>query len=255
MLSEKEMSGSGRNVQKNGENVVGKKQSGTEKEYTVWQIIQENLKVWWLILIGALAGAFLLGGYKYYANHSFISGKNYEYDYRVMASLFVEEYSSESTAERVGTVISIAGSRSTYEKMKQLSGYDLEYLAYQDMFDLEQGESSDVITVHVKYPRIYEDFSLENEDDALEFAGYLLEAVRDTVQDHIGKNGVHVLDEPYVADAQKRYLAYAPTLREFKQEIAKAAVAGAFFGMIIEVAVYAGVQMSGKKNGIQRDNL
>jgi len=144
-------------------------------------------------------------------------------------------------------VITVAESRSTYEKMKQLSGYDMEYLAYQDMFDLEQNTSSDVMTVHVKYPRTYGTFSLENEEDALEFAGYLLEAVKDTVRDSIGKNGVHVLDEPYVADAQKRYLAYAPTIQEFKREIAKAAVAGAFFGVIVEVAVYAGVQVSGKK--------
>lgn len=64
-----------------------------------------------------------------------------------------------------------------------------------------------------------------------------------------------MLDEPYVADAQKRYLAYAPTIQEFKREIAKAAVAGAFFGVIVEVAVYAGVQVSGKKNGILRDNI
>ena len=152
-----------------------------------------------------------------------------------------------SAAERVGTVITVAESRSTYEKMKQLSGYDMEYLAYQDMFDLEQNTSSDVMTVHVKYPRTYGTFSLENEEDALEFAGYLLEAVKDTVRESIGKKGVHVLDEPYVADAQKRYLAYAPTIQEFKREIAKAAVAGAFFGVIVEVAVYAGVQVSGKK--------
>ena len=205
------------------------KKVATDREYTVWEILQGNLKVWWLMLFGALAGALLLGGYKYYSNRSFVSEKNYEDDYRV------------------GTVITVAESRSTYEKMKQLSGYDMEYLAYQDMFDLEQNTSSDVMTVHVKYPRTYGTFSLENEEDALEFAGYLLEAVKDTVRDSIGKNGVHVLDEPYVADAQKRYLAYAPTIQEFKREIAKAAVAGAFFGVIVEVAVYAGVQVSGKK--------
>ncbi len=90
------------------------------------------------MLFGALAGALLLGGYKYYSNRSFVSEKNYEDDYRVMASLMVEEYSGESAAERVGTVITVAESRSTYEKMKQLSGYDMEYLAYQDMFDLER---------------------------------------------------------------------------------------------------------------------
>ena len=230
-----------------GECAVDKNKFETDREYTVWDILRENLKVWWLMILGALAGALLLGGYKYDSNRSYISEKNYENDYRVMASLMVEEYSAESAAERVGTVITVAGSHSTYEKMKQLSGYDMEYLAYQDMFDLEQGSSSDVITVHVKYPRTYGTFSLENEKDAMKFADCLLEAIKETVQESIGKNGVHVLDEPYVADVKKRFLAYAPTIREFKREIAKAAVAGAFFGIIIEVAVYAGVQVYGKK--------
>ena len=45
---------------------------------------------------------------------------------------------------------------------------------------------------------------------------------------------------------KKRYLAYAPTIQEFKREIASSC-AGAFFGVIVEVAVYAGVQVSGKK--------
>ena len=93
-----------------------------------------------------------------------------------MASLMVEEYSGESAAERVGTVITVA-SRGRHED-EAVSGYDMEYLAYQDMFDLEQNTSSDVMTVHVKYPRTYGTFSLENEEDALEFAGYLLRAVK-----------------------------------------------------------------------------
>ena len=106
---------------KNGEYAVEEKKVATDREYTVWEILQGNLKVWWLMLFGALVGALLLGGYKYYSNRSFVSEKNYEDDYRVMASLMVEEYSGESAAERVGTVITVAESRSTYEKMKQLS--------------------------------------------------------------------------------------------------------------------------------------
>ena len=85
-----------------------------------------------------IGGSTAFGGLQYYSNRSFVSEKNYEDDYRVMASLMVEEYSGESAAERVGTVITVAESRSTYEKMKQLSGYDMEYLAYQDMFDLSR---------------------------------------------------------------------------------------------------------------------
>ena len=51
---------------KNGEYAVEEKKVATDREYTVWEILQGNLKVWWLMLFGALAGALLLGGYKYY---------------------------------------------------------------------------------------------------------------------------------------------------------------------------------------------
>ena len=48
---------------KNGEYAVEEKKVATDREYTVWEILQGNLKVWWLMLFGALAGALLLGGY------------------------------------------------------------------------------------------------------------------------------------------------------------------------------------------------
>ena len=46
---------------KNGEYAVEEKKVATDREYTVWEILQGNLKVWWLMLFGALAGALLLG--------------------------------------------------------------------------------------------------------------------------------------------------------------------------------------------------
>ena len=46
---------------KNGEYAVEEKKVATDREYTVWEILQGNLKVWWLMLFGALAGALLFG--------------------------------------------------------------------------------------------------------------------------------------------------------------------------------------------------
>ena len=40
---------------KNGEYAVEEKKVATDREYTVWEILQGNLKVWWLMLFGALA--------------------------------------------------------------------------------------------------------------------------------------------------------------------------------------------------------
>ena len=34
---------------KNGEYAVEEKKVATDREYTVWEILQGNLKVWWLI--------------------------------------------------------------------------------------------------------------------------------------------------------------------------------------------------------------
>ena len=49
------------NRMKNGEYAVEEKKVATDREYTVWEILQGNLKVWWLMLFGALVGALLWG--------------------------------------------------------------------------------------------------------------------------------------------------------------------------------------------------
>lgn len=36
---------------KNGEYAVEEKKVATDREYTVWEILQGNLKVWWLMLL------------------------------------------------------------------------------------------------------------------------------------------------------------------------------------------------------------
>ena len=43
------------NRMKNGEYAVEEKKVATDREYTVWEILQGNLKVWWLMLFGAAA--------------------------------------------------------------------------------------------------------------------------------------------------------------------------------------------------------
>lgn len=215
------------------------KECKLEKEYNVWEIICDSLRAWWLVIICALLGAVLLGGYKYLSNRGFVSEKPYEDVYRVTATFYVKEYSGESAAERTGTIIKTADSRSTYECLLENTGYDLEFLGFQHLFDIAEGESSDILTVYVNYPGSYGGFSISDETAALDFANEVIIAIDQTTQELIGQSCMKILDAPYVEDASQRMLAYAPSETAFRQEVAKAATAGILFGVIVEVALHA----------------
>ena len=221
-----------------GETTLTEQSYQPDREYSVWQIFRCNLKKWWLMLICALVCAALLGSYKYYSNRRFVTDKAYEEINQVMATLYVKEYSGESATERVGTVIKTGTSNAAYQKLLKSTGYDLEFPEYQQMFDLASEGDSDIITVYVKYPNNYGDFSLRDERDALEFTEALIGAIDGTTEEMTGTSCIRVLDQPYVANTEQRMLAYAPTKEKFMREIAKAATAGLLLGVIIEVALY-----------------
>lgn len=222
-----------------GDEIV-KKQNAADREYDVPELIRLNLKVWWLMILFALAGAAFLGGYKYLSNRSYVSEKNYEEVYRVTASLYVREYNDEAAAVRIGTLIKTADSRSAWQRFLERTGYDLEYVGYQQMFDLLEGESSDIVTVYVGYPAEYGGFSIPDEEAALVFADDVIAAIDETMQEIVGEACFDILDEPYVAEPTRRQLAYAPSAEEFREEILKAATAGLVFGVIVEVTLYTG---------------
>lgn len=224
-----------------------------DREYSVRDLIRGNLHVWWLIVLFALAGALFLGGYRYLSNRRFVAEKNYEDVYRVMASLYVKEYSSETAAVRTGTLVKTADSRAAYEKLIERTGYDLEYLGYQQLFDLLVEPSTDIVKVFVRYPNQYENFAIKDEAAALEFAGEVIAVIDETMSGLTGQTCIEVLDEPYAADAVQQRLAYAPSEQEFYQEVRKAATAGLLFGVIVEMACYAGFSALRQKKGSQRE--
>lgn len=219
-----------------------------DEEYGVWEIMRYNLRVWWLMLLCAAAGAVLLGGYVYVSNRAYIVEDRSEEQYRVEAALCVTAYSDESAAERTGTVTKTAVSRSAYEKLLENTGYDLEFLGYQQLFDYKVTDGSDIIMIYVNYPNEYGDFSISDEEAALEYAGNVVNAIDETMLELMGEDCIKVLDEPYVADPIVKEYAYAITGEEFPSEICKAATAGALLGIFVEAAIYTWFLIScGKK--------
>ena len=121
-----------------------------DREYSIAEIIQCNLRKWWLALICAAVCAAVLGGYKYKSLKPFIEQSVYENVKQVTATLYVADYSTSASTERANNVIKMAQSYRAYELVQQKTGCDLDYKTYQGIFDALQREGY----------RVPEDFSL-----------------------------------------------------------------------------------------------
>ena len=78
-----------------------------DREYSIAEIIQCNLRKWWLALICAAVCAAVLGGYKYKSLKPFIEQSVYENVKQVTATLYVADYSTSASTERANNVIKI----------------------------------------------------------------------------------------------------------------------------------------------------
>ena len=79
-----------------------------DREYSIAEIIQCNLRKWWLALICAAVCAAVLGGYKYKSLKPFIEQSVYENVKQVTATLYVADYSTSASTERANNVIKMA---------------------------------------------------------------------------------------------------------------------------------------------------
>lgn len=123
-----------------------------DREYSIAEIIQCNLRKWWLALICAAVCAAVLGGYKYKSLKPFIEQSVYENVKQVTATLYVADYSTSASTERANNVIKMAQSYRAYELVQQKTGCDLDYKTYQGIFDVLQGEAGDMVTIYLQYP-------------------------------------------------------------------------------------------------------
>ena len=90
-----------------------------DREYSIAEIIQCNLRKWWLALICAAVCAAVLGGYKYKSLKPFIEQSVYENVKQVTATLYVADYSTSASTERANNVIKMAQSYRAYERVQQ----------------------------------------------------------------------------------------------------------------------------------------
>lgn len=209
-----------------------------DKEYSFFEIIQYNLRMWWLAVIMALLCAALLGGYKYVSTHQFVENEMYENKQQMVSSLFVSDYSEASVVERVGNVMKIAKSSRTYERFCENMNINMEQDEYMQIFDISQGEASGVASIYITFPAEVGNVNIVDAQTAEVLANGIMQATIEICGEVIGVDGVSVLDAPYATSEVVKLKTYTISKEDFQKGVMKAIVAGVFLGVIVEVVLY-----------------
>lgn len=209
-----------------------------DREYSVWEIIRYNVRMWWLALICAAVCAAALGGYKLVSLYPYLEKENYQNIQQVTASLYVSEYNDATTVERANNIIKMACSYRAYEKVLEKTGYEIDYATYQNLFEILQGEAADVVSIYVTYPVNTGTFNMADETTAMEFTNAVLEATDEIAKELVGTQAFQFLDEPYLTNELQEIQSYFITEEDFKKGILKAVTAGVLLGIIVEVVLY-----------------
>lgn len=214
------------------------KEYKVDKEYSLMEIIRYNLRMWWLAVIFAVVCAGMLGGYKYMSLHQYVENELYENKQQVTASLFVENFNDGSVAERANNIIKIAKSSKAYDNFRGITGYELEMNEYTQLFEMLQGEASDVVSVYTTFPAGDGDFTIMDEESAIAFTNGVIDATTRTCAEMFGTKCVSVLDEPYATVEIQKLKTYSISEEDFRKAFLKAVTAGVLLGIIVEVVFY-----------------
>lgn len=209
-----------------------------DKEYSFIEIIQYNLRMWWLAVIMAVICAAALGGYKYVSTHQYVENEMYENKQQVIASMFVSDYSDASVVERVGNVMKIAKSSAAYDRFCENMNASMTINEYIGLFEVMQGDASGVATIYVTFPVSVGNVSIVDEATAIKVAEGIMDATMAVTKEMIGVDCVKVLDEPYATSEVVKIENYSISEDDFQRGVMKAVVAGVLLGIIVEVVLY-----------------
>ena len=219
----------------------------SRKEYSLMDVLQYNLRKWWLAAVFAAVFAVIVGGYKAKTLMPYIDAEVYDVRMQVETSVLLKDYNSGSTVERGNDIMKIAKSSSVYDEFCKVTGIDLTKQAFTDMFECEQTEASDIITFYVVYPRTSWDYTVNDEEEAYAFVNGLLQALDTVTKKQVGTQCFTVFDEPQSQREVTKLETYTISSSEFRQGVLKAVIAGILLGIMLEVVLYTLWMMIYKK--------
>lgn len=193
----------------------------SRKEYSLMDVLQYNLRKWWLAAVFAAVFAVIVGGYKAKTLMPYIDAEVYDDRMQVETSVLLKDYNSGSTVERGNDIMKIAKSSSVYDEFCKVTGIDLTKQAFTDMFECEQTEASDIITFYVVYPRTSWDYTVNDEEEAYAFVNGLLQALDTVTKKQVGTQCFTVFDEPQSQREVTKLETYTISSSEFRQGVLK----------------------------------
>ena len=94
----------------------------SRKEYSLMDVLQYNLRKWWLAAVFAAVFAVIVGGYKAKTLMPYIDAEVYDDRMQVETSVLLKDYNSGSTVERGNDIMKIAKSSSVYDEFCKVTG-------------------------------------------------------------------------------------------------------------------------------------
>ena len=179
----------------------------SRKEYSLMDVLQYNLRKWWLAAVFAAVFAVIVGGYKAKTLMPYIDAEVYDDRMQVETSVLLKDYNSGSTVER----------------------------------------GNDIITFYVVYPRTSWDYTVNDEEEAYAFVNGLLQALDTVTKKQVGTQCFTVFDEPQSQREVTKLETYTISSSEFRQGVLKAVIAGILLGIMLEVVLYTLWMMIYKK--------
>ena len=210
----------------------------SDKEYSLLDVLKYNLRKWWMAALLAAIFAVIIGGYKGITLKQYVDNKVYQDQQRVVASVLVQEYSSAGVIERGTNIIKIANSNKVYKAFCEITGYNLTLDEFQNMFKGEQTEASDMVTFYALFPYTCDNFTLNDEEQAITFMSGLINAVDRVTYQVFGRQCITVIDEPVATKQVEKMDSYSISQSDYKRAVLKAITAGILLGIIIEVVCY-----------------
>lgn len=206
------------------------------RKYMLKDIVKRNLHFIWLIVLCMALFAGGLGYKKYseyqkrFANMA-LKGtmKQYSADY------YSGNVKGETLQMRAQTLIAVMTSRENYSEFISLSGYNLTYDTFLDMVICGNDGTKDCVTAVMQYPYGVDGFSVIDDEQAVEFMNYYMQAVENTCNSILGKGSVSLLGMSdlsvvtHEATDEQRAMA--------NKAIIKNAFIGAAIGFIIPVVI------------------
>lgn len=206
-----------------------------EEELSVLEIVKYNLKHWVVLLVCAVIGAAVIGGYAY--KNTKPSVVYYEELQQTNGAFFMTQYNDQTVTERMYDMQQVALSHGAYERFLADTGIQMGYEEYAKMFAYNNYVVTSVVNLFIAFPGTYGDLTVETAEEANALMEALLVSHKRLFDEYMGEDAILILNHAYDSKYTQAPADTAVSTKDLIMGTSKGAVAGAFLGLLLGVIV------------------